>query len=599
MKRTIRFAAALAVTAAACAEPPPTADEARAFLDEAEARLLDAWKSAGRAAWVQGAYVTGDTTALAAEARAAAVGVAMELAVASARFDGLELPGNLRRRLSRLKTSIAAPAPADPALQAELSVLAAGMEAAWDRGEYCPAGGGECLSRPEIERRFAEVRDTDELLDLWLGWRAAAPPLRDSFARFVELSNAGARGLGFADLGELWRAGYDMPPEAFREELERLWNQVRPLYESLHCHVRASLADEYGSAIVPPDEPIPAHLLGDPWSRTWTGVFDLAAPRGAGPGYDLTRLLEDAGVDAVGMVRYGERFFDSLGFDPLPGTFWERSLFVRPADRDVVCRASAWNVDHDADVRIRMCLDVRGEDFVAVHHELGRNYYQRAYREQPPLYRAGANGGFHEAVGGAVALSVTPEYLVEVGLLDEAPAGRAVGRLLRLALDKVAFLPFGLLVDEWRWRVFSGEVRPEAYNEGWWKLRTAYQGVDPPAPRSEADFDPGARYHVAVNVPHARHFVAHVLQFQFHRALCAAAGHEGPLHRCSIFGSRAAGSRLRAMLEAGASRPWPAVLERGTGAREMDAAAILDYFAPLRAWLDERNADRSCGWSRS
>ena len=598
MKRTLRFAAVLAV-AAACAEPPPTADEARAFLDEAEARLLDAWTSAGRAAWVQGAYFTDDTTALAAAARAAAVGVAMELAAAGARFDGLALPGDLRRKLSRLKTSIAAPAPADPALRAEWSALAAGMEAVWIRGAHCPPGGGECLPRPEIERRFAEVRDTDELLDLWLGWRAVAPPLRGSFARFVELSNAGARGLGFADLGELRRAGYDMPPEAFREELERLWSQVRPLYESLHCHVRASLADEYGSAIAPPGEPIPAHLLGDLSGRTWANVFDLAAPRGAGPGYDLTGLLEDAGVDAAGMVRYGERFFDSLGFDPLPDTFWERSLFVRPADRDVVCRAGAWNVDLDADVRIRMCLDVRGEDFVAVHRALGRNYYQRAYREQPPLYRAGAAGGFHEAVGGAAALSLTPEYLVEVGLLDEAPpAGRDVGRLLRLALDKVAFLPFALLVDEWRWRVFSGEIRPEAYNEGWWDLRAAYQGVAPPAPRSEADFDPGAQYHVPADAPHARYFVAHVLQFQFHRALCAAAGHEGPLHRCSIFGSRAAGARLRAMLEPGASRPWPAVLQRGTGAREMDAAALLDYFAPLQAWLDERNEDRSCGWGR-
>ena len=599
MTRMSRFAAVLAVMIAACAEAPPAADEARAFLDEAEARLLDAWVSAGRAAWIQSTYITDDTTAQAADAQTALIGLTMELAAGAARFDGVELPDDLRRKLLRLKTSMGVAAPADPALQAELSAITVGMEAAYGRGVYCPGGDEECLSLPQLERRLAEVRDTDELLDLWLGWRAVAPPMRDSYTRFVELANAGARDLGFADLGELWRTGYDMPPDAFTAELERLWDQVRPLYESLHCHVRAGLADEYGSAIVPPDEPIPAHLLGNMWSQTWANVFDLVAPRRTDPGYDLTDLLEDADVGEITMVRYGERFFSSLGFDPLPDTFWERSLFVQPADRDVVCHASAWNLDYGSDVRIKMCLDVNGEDFVTIHHELGHNYYQRAYRDQSPLYRDGANGGFHEGIGDTIALSMTPDYLVEVGLLDEAPAAdRDIGLLLRLALDKVAFLPFGLLVDQWRWRVFSGEITPEAYNEGWWDLRTEYQGVSPPAPRSEADFDPGAKYHVPANVSYTRYFLAHILQFQFHRALCEAAGHEGPLHRCSIYGSREAGERLQAMLEPGASRPWRDVLELGTGEREMDATAILDYFAPLRAWLDEQNAGRSCGWGQ-
>ena len=600
MTKMVRLAGMLAILAGACAEEaPPAADEARAFLADAETRLLDAWISAGRAAWVQSTYITGDTTALAAEAQAALIGLTMELAAGAARFDGVELPEDLRRKLVRLRTSMEVAAPADPALQAELAALAAGMEAAYGRGVYCPDGDDGCLSLEELERRLAEVRDTDELLDLWLGWRAVAPPMRDSYSRFVELANDGARDLGFADLGELWRAGYDMSPDAFTAELERLWTQVRPLYESLHCHVRAALADEYGSAIVPPDEPIPAHLLGNMWSQSWANVFDLAAPRRADRGYDLTDVLEDADVGPIGMVRYGERFFTSLGFDPLPETFWERSLFVQPADRDVVCHASAWNLDLGSDVRIKMCLDVNGEDFVTIHHELGHNYYQRAYRDQSPLYRAGANDGFHEGIGDTIALSMTPEYLVEVGLLDRAPpADRDIGLLLRLALDKVAFLPFGLLVDQWRWQVFSGDIRPEAYNEGWWDLRTAYQGVGPPAPRSEADFDPGAKYHVPANVSYTRYFLAHILQFQFHRALCAAAGHEGPLHRCSIYGSRAAGERLQAMLELGASRPWPDVLELGTGGREMDATAILDYFAPLQAWLDEQNAGRSCGWDQ-
>ena len=597
--RLARVAGALALLAGGCGGEPPAVDEARAFLDQAESRLLDAWAKAGRAAWIRSTYVTADTTALAAEARAEAIGLAVELAAAAARFDGSELPRDLRRKLLKLKTSPAAATPADPALRTELSNIAAEMEAAYDRRRFCPDGGDDCLLLTDLEERFAEVRDTDELLDLWLGWRAAAAPMRGAYARFAELADAGARDLGFSDLGELWRSGYDMPPEAFAAEVDRLWRQVRPLYESLHCHVRASLADEYGSAIVPPDGPIPAHLLGDPRGRTWVNVFDLAAPRQTRPGYDLTGLLEDAGVGEVEMVRYAESFFSSLGFEALPDTFWERSLFVRPADREVDCRAAARNLDRDSDLRIRMCLDVNGEDFVAVHHALGRSYYQRAYRGRSPLFRAAAHDGFHEGFGDAVVLSMTPGYLVETGLLDEAPpADRDIGLLLGLALDKVAVLPFDLLVDQWRWRVFSGEIRPEAWNEGWWDLRTAVQGVAPPTPRSEADFDPGAEHHVLAAESRMRHFLGGILQFQFHRALCEAAGREGPLHRCSVFGSREAGRRLQAMLEIGASRPWPEVLQRGTGRREMDATAVLDYFAPLQAWLDERNAGRSCGWGR-
>ena len=430
------------------------------------------------------------------------------------------------------------------------------------------------------------------------GWRSVARPMRPRYERFVEIANAGAVELGFADVGEMWRSRYDMPPDAFRAELERLWGQVRPLYESLHCLVRAELADEYGTAMVPPDGAIPAHLLGNLWSQSWGHVFDLVAPRSAGRGYDLTRQLERNRVDPREMVRYGERFFRSLGFEPLPDTFWTRSLFVQPADRDVVCHASAWNLDYEDDLRIKMCIDVTGEHFVTIHHELGHNYYQRAYRARDPLFRTSANDGFHEGIGDTIALSITPEYLVRVGLLNRAPAPAAgdIPFLLRQALDKIAFLPFGLLVDQWRWQVFAGEVAPDRYNDVWWRLREEYQGVRPPAPRTAADFDPGAKYHVPANVPYTRYFLAHILQFQFHAALCAAAGVEGPLHRCSIFESAEAGSRLRSMLEMGASRPWPEALEAIAGTREMDATAVLDYFAPLGAWLDEQNAGRSCGW---
>ena len=580
-----------------CAEPGPTVEEARAFVDDAEARLLEVWIDAARAGWVQSNFITDDTTAIAASAQTVLIGATMELATEAARFDGVALPEETRRKLLLLKTSMGLAAPVDPALQAELAGITTSMESTYGRGVYCPGDGEDCLDLPQMERLFAESRDTDELLDLWTGWRTISPPLRSPYVRFTELANAGARDLGFTDLGELWRAGYDMPPDQFTVELERLWSQVRPLYESLHCHVRAKLADEYGSAVVPPDEPIPAHLLGNMWSQTWANIYDIVGPARSDPGYDLTRLLESNRVDELEMVRYGERFFSSLGFDPLPTTFWERSLFVQPVDRDVVCHASAWALDYESDVRIKMCIGVNDEDFVTIHHELGHNYYQRAYQQQSPLHRTSANDGFHEGIGDTIALSITPEYLAEVGLLRRVPpADRDLGLLLRLALDKVAFLPFGLMVDQWRWKVFSGEIGPEEYNEGWWDLRTEYQGIRAPVPRSEADFDPGAKYHIPANTSYTRYFLAHILQFQFHRALCEVAGVEGPLHRCSIFGSLEAGARLNTMLAMGASRPWPDALEVVTGQQEMDATAILDYFAPVQAWLDEQNAGRSCGW---
>ena len=594
----LSVALALATAFGACrSETGPTVDEARRFVEDAEARLLRLWINAGRAAWIQNNFITDDTNAIAAEANTAVMAATTELAAGAARFNQLDLPADLARKLTLLKTSLAAVAPSDPLLQQELSEIVTEMESMYGRGEYCPDPAEECLDLPTMERIFADVRETDELLDIWGGWRDVAPDMRPLYARFVELSNAGAQELGFADTGDMWRSGYDMPPDAFTAELERLWGQVSPLYESLHCHVRAELGEEYGSAVVPDNEPIPAHLLGNMWSQSWGNVYDSVGPSRSGPGYDLTDRLERNRVDELEMVRYGERFFSSLGFEPLPPTFWDRSLFIKPEDHEAVCHASAWDLDFESDLRIKMCIGVNDEDFVVIHHELGHNYYQRAYSAQDPLYRTSANDGFHEGIGDTIALSITPEYLVRVGLLNRAPsADNDIGLLLRQALDKIAFLPFGLLVDQWRWRVFADEIPPEQYNAAWWQLREEYQGIRAPLPRTEEHFDPGAKYHVPANTPYTRYFLAHILQFQFHRALCEVAGVEGPLHRCSIFGSEAAGARLASMLEMGASRPWPDALEVIAGSREMDATAIRDYFAPLAAWLDEQNADRSCGW---
>lgn len=578
---------------------PRTVDpvaEAIAFADSAEAVLYDLGMKAGRAAWVQANFITYDTEILAAEANENYVAASVGLATESARFNGLDLPYDTARKLNSLRTGMTMPAPNDPAKTAELSQIAARLESTYGRGEYCRPDG-ECLSLGAMSQIMAQSRDADELLDVWNGWRTVSPPMRDDYARLVDLMNEGAQDLGFADVGAMWRSNYDMDPDDFAAELDRLWGQVQPLYEGLHCYVRAELGEEYGEDVVPQNEPIPAHLLGNMWAQQWGNVYDLVAPESSDPGYDLTALILEDGMDEIEMVRTGERFFTSLGLDPLPDTFYERSLFTKPADRDVVCHASAWDLDDQDDLRIKMCIERNAEDFQTIHHELGHNYYQRAYKNLPYLYRNSANDGFHEALGDAVALSVTPAYLVELGLLDEEPpASSDIGLLLRDALDKIAFLPFGLLVDQYRWQIFSGAVSPDGYNQAWWDLRERYQGVQAPNARTEDLFDPGAKYHVPANVPYTRYFLAHILQFQFHRSLCEAAGYEGPLNRCSIYGNEEAGQRLNAMMEMGASRPWPEALEALTGSPEMDATAIIDYFAPLMTWLDVQNEGRSCGW---
>jgi peptidyl-dipeptidase A len=429
-----------------------------------------------------------------------------------------------------------------------------------------------------------------------VGWHSIAPAMRDRYARWVVLGNKGAKEMGFEDLGVMWRAGYDMSPEEFTTELERLWQQVKPLYDSLHAYVRTKLVQKYGPTAVDSEGRIRADLLGNPWAQEWGNIFPLVAPPQQKQPYDLTELLQAKKVDAIGMVKYGEGFFTSLGFAPLPKTFWDRSLLVKPRDRDVVCHASAWDIDNMDDLRLKMCIQVRGEDFVTVHHELGHNFYQRAYMNQPLLFKNGANDGFHEAIGDAIALAITPEYLNKVGLLATIPQSDDTAYLLHQALDKVAFLPFGLLIDRWRWEVFSGKITPADYNKAWWEMREKYQGIAPPVPRSEADFDPGAKYHVAANVPYTRYFLARILQFQFYQAMCREAGFKGALYRCSFYGSKAAGAKLNAMLEMGQSKPWPDALYALTGERKMDAGAMMEYFAPLKQWLDEQNKGQKVGW---
>ncbi|MBI1766008.1 MAG: M2 family metallopeptidase [Acidobacteria bacterium] len=608
-----RFVLSLILTAllmlAACATQPGTApngntgndvavtaEGAEKFIADAEKRFSDATIKLSRASWVKSNFITDDTEAIEANQNEAFIALGTDLAETARKFDGVNLSPDAARKLKLMKLALTLPAPKDAKERKELTEVAASMEGDYGKGKYCPDGPDKkCLSLGDLEKILAESRNPEELKKAWLGWHAISPKYRPRYVRFVELANKGAKEMGFKDVGAMWRTNYDMEPDAFAAEMERLWTQVKPLYESLHTYVRAKLRQKYGDAVVPANGPIPAHLLGNMWAQQWGNIYDVVKPATASAGaggqtYDLSKILQARKTDAKQMVKYGEGFFTSLGFETLPSTFWERSLFTKPQDRDVVCHASAWDIDNQHDVRIKMCININEEDFTTIHHELGHNFYQMAYAPQAPLYQDSANDGFHEAIGDTIALSVTPEYLKQLGLIDKAPDTSAdIPLLLKLALDKVAFLPFGYLVDQWRWKVFAGETGAGDYNKLWWDLRERYQNVGAPAPRSEQDFDAGAKYHVASNTPYARYFLAALLQFQFHRALCKEAGNTGPLNRCSIYGNKAAGAKLKSMLALGKSKPWPEALKAMTGEDKMDATAIIDYFAPLKTWLDAQN----------
>ena len=578
---------------------PPTAEEAQGFTVRVNEDLKKLWTASARAAWVNKTYITDDTTALSAAAEEANMEYLGTAITGATRFDGLALPEPVARQLKLIKLSSTLPAPADPKKRAELAQIAVSMEADYGKGKYCPARlGGKCQNLDELSNVMAKSRKYDELLEAWTGWHSIAPPIRERYSRYVELGNEGARSIGFSDMGALWRAGYDMTPEAFEADTERLWNQVKPLYDELHCLIRSKLRKVHGKEKIGDKAPIPAHLLGNMWAQDWSNLYDLVTPYPKEASIDVTKALVDKKIDAISMVKMGEKFFTSLGLEPLPKTFWERSLFVRPRDREVVCHASAWDVTYGGDIRIKMCIEPKEEDFITIHHELGHNYYYVYYHTLPVLFQSGANDGFHEGIGDTIALSVTPGYLKTVGLLKDAPQNpkAETNFLMKQALAKIAFLPFGKLIDQWRWDVFAGKTPPGKYNEAWWNLRQKYQGVVAPVARSEKDFDPGAKFHVPGGTPYTRYFLAHIYQFQFHRALCKAAGHTGPLHTCSIYGNKAAGDKLKAMLAMGASKPWPEAMKAISGENQGDASAILEYFEPLRKWIREESKGETCGW---
>jgi peptidyl-dipeptidase A len=608
---------------------PATPEGADKFVADINADLRRMRPYESSAAWLQATYITDDSQLIASKANEEFLGWQARRIEESKRFNGVQGLKPETARAILLLRNVSAPPPSDPKLQAELATILSRMEANYGAGKWCKTPA-ECLNLSDIEKIIDDPKQTpDARLAAWKGWHETARAIRTDYARFVEIVNQGAKEMGSADAGEVWRGAYDMTPAEFAQETERLWAQVKPLYNELHCYVRGKLNAKYGDSIVPKTGLIPAHLLGNMWAQEWSNIYPLVEPYPGVAPLDVTSALQkerDAeftrirsenrtqttpvqiaelshqadSAESVKMAKRAEDFYTSLGMPSLPASFWQKSMLTRPRDRDVVCHASAWDINMQGDVRIKMCIDPKEEDLITIHHELGHIYYDLNYNPLEPIFQDAAHDGFHEAIGDTITLSLTPAHLNRIGLVGpqkEDPKA-VINAQMKWALAKIVFLPWGKLVDQWRWKVFSGEVKPENYNAAWWKLREDYQGVAAPTARSEEDFDPGAKYHVAGNTPYTRYFLSFIIQFQFHKALCDAAGYKGPLNECDIYGNKAAGERFMAMLKAGASRPWQETLEKLTGTRQMDGSALIEYFTPLMAYLKEQNQGKQCGWGR-
>ena len=554
------------------------------------------------ASWISSNFITYDSQKVIADYGTKSTLKSLERSREAASFDGLDTSKENQRMLNILKSSFVMPPPLDEELASELSEITTSLEAMYGSGEYC-FDGEECYDLEAFESIIDNSRDPKELLRAWEGWHEIGKPMKPMYMRMVDIGNQGSVDLGYEGLSDLWFSKYDMPAEDFLDDTDRVWSEVKPLYDALHCHVRAKLNEHYGDEVISKTGSLPVHMLGNMWGQSWSNIYDLVYEEKSDSKYiDVTKIINEKSLSEIEMVEYAEDFFISMGFKPLPKTFWERSLFVKPRDRSVVCHASAWNLDPaNNDLRIKMCIEKNEEDFITIHHELGHIFYYQAYNHIPTVFQAGANDGFHEAFGDLLTLSITPDYLVDIGFISEDDAEEAkqdpIGLLMKQALDGVVIVPWALMLDKWRSGVFDGEIDESNLNSSWWSLREEYQGINTSYERSENYFDPGAKYHIPGNTPYTRYYLASIMQYQFHEALCNLIDYDGYLHECSIYGNKEAGDRIISTMAMGQSLPWQDAFENLTGSRQLSGKSIMNYYAPLKEWLDEENKNRTCGWS--
>nr|XP_003472155.2 angiotensin-converting enzyme-like protein Ace3 [Cavia porcellus] len=505
----------------------------------------------------------------------------------------------VKRMLSKLQDIGKAALPYDDLW--EYNKLVAYMETTYSLAQVC-LDEGPCMTlEPDLEEVMATSRDHKELLWAWEGWRdSVGRQLRPIFWRYVQLSNKAAQLNGYKDMGQLWRAKYES--DTLEQDMEQIYQELQPLYLNLHAYVRRALYRHYGPELISLRGPIPAHLLGDMWAQSWDNILDMVLPFPKKPPIDITRIMKQQHWRPEKMFEEADKFFTSLGMLSVPPDFWKKSMLERPTDgRSVECQTSAWDFYSGNDFRIKKCTEVTIEDLLSVFHQMGHIQYFMQYQNLSVIFREGANPAFEEAVGAMVTLSASSHrHLFSTGLISlrQQDSEEEVNYLIGMALEKIAFIPFSYLMDLFRWRVFDGTIDKNIYNQEWWNLRLKYQGLCPPVSRTEDDFDPAAKFHVAANVPYMQYFLSTVLQFQLHEALCNASGYVGPLHQCDIYSSKIAGRILGHALKLGSSKPWPEVLKELTGQANMSTSALMTYFKPLLNWLVIENVRQGeiLGW---
>ena len=603
MKNFLSLILIIIVTSCApSSEQTPSNQDLEEFLANVELENKKDGPVIYSASWISSNFITYDSQKVIADYGTKSTLKSLQRSREAASFDGLDTSKENQRMLNILKSSFVMPPPLDEELASELSEITTSLEAMYGSGEYC-FDDEECYDLEAFESIIDNSRDPKELLRAWEGWHEIGKPMKPMYMRMVDIGNQGSVDLGYEGLSDLWFSKYDMPAEDFLDDTDRVWSEVKPLYDALHCHVRAKLNEHYGDEVISKTGPLPVHMLGNMWGQSWSNIYDLVYEEKPDSKYiDVTKIINEKSLSEIEMVEYAEDFFISMGFKPLPKTFWERSLFVKPRDRSVVCHASAWNLDPaNNDLRIKMCIEKNEEDFITIHHELGHIFYYQAYNHIPTVFQAGANDGFHEAFGDLLTLSITPDYLVDIGFISEDDAEEAkqdpIGLLMKQALDGVVIVPWALMLDKWRSGVFDGDIDESNLNSSWWSLREEYQGINTSYERSENYFDPGAKYHIPGNTPYTRYYLASIMQYQFHEALCNLINYDGYLHECSIYGNKEAGDRIITTMAMGQSLPWQDAFENLTGSRQLSGKSIMNYYAPLKEWLDEENKNRTCGWS--
>ena len=595
--------AAIVTSCSQTSEQTKSENDLEIFLEQIEKDNLSEGPIVSSAYWIGSNFINHDSQNIVADYSKRYTLKSLENSRKASSFNNLETSDSNRRKLELLKSSFVMPPPLDENLASELSSISTKLEAMYGSGEYCYKDGS-CFDLEAFEQIIDSSRNPDELLMAWNSWHEVGKPMKSMYMRMVEIGNKGSRDLGYSGLDDLWFSKYDMPADKFLEVTDSVWEEVKPLYEALHCHVRSQLNEYYGDEIVPPEGPLPVHLTGNMWGQSWSNIYDLVYPQASQTkSVDVTKIIKDRNINEIEMVEYAEDFFLSMGFEPLPDTFWERSLFTKPQDRSVVCHASAWNLDSvNNDLRIKMCIEKNEEDFITIHHELGHIFYYQAYNHLPTLFQGGANDGFHEAFGDLLTLSITPDYLKKIGFINDDEANLAkndsIGLLMKQALEGVVVIPWALMLDKWRAGVFTGDIAENELNKAWWDMRESYQGIAPPDKRSEDYFDPGAKYHIPGNTPYTRYYLARIMQYQFHESLCNDMGFSGPLHECSIYGDKLAGEKIISTMAMGQSAPWQDAFEKLTGSRNISGESVMNYYKPLKEWLDTQNNDRSCGWEK-